>query len=179
MNIVLIGYRGAGKTVVGEKVAQTLAWPLLQLDTMITQFAGCSITEIVEKWGWEYFRDLESQAVTEAAKQSPCVIDTGGGVILREQNVRNLKQHGLLFWLKADANTIIDRIKHDTSRPSLSGNKTFIEEVQEMLQQRTPLYEKAQDVTVETAGRTINSIAAEIIELYRNLVKEKCHGVKH
>lgn len=178
MNIVLIGYRGAGKTVVGEKVAQKLAWPLLQLDAIITQCAGCSITEIVEKRGWEYFRDLESQAVAEAAQQDACVIDTGGGVILREQNVRTLKQNGLLFWLKADVDTIIDRIKYDTGRPSLSGNKTFIEEVQEILQQRTPLYQKAQDVTVETAGKTIDRIAGEIIEIYNVWIEQKRHDSK-
>ena len=171
MNIVLIGYRGTGKTAVGEKLAQSLAWPLLQLDNMIVGRAGCSIPEIVENSGWDYFRDLESQAVAEVAKNDSCVIDTGGGVILREQNVVHLKQNGLLFWLKADPDTIISRIKDDTSRPSLTGNKSFIEEVQEILQQRTPLYQKAQDVTIETAGRTIDSIADEIIEKYNKRIQ--------
>jgi shikimate kinase len=171
MNIVLIGYRGTGKTAVGKKLAQILAWPLLQLDDMIVRSAGSSIPEIVAKSGWDYFRDLESQAVAEAAKKDSCVIDTGGGVILREQNVVRLKQNGLLFWMKADPDTIISRIKDDTGRPSLTGNKSFIEEVREILQQRTPLYQKAQEVTIETAGKTIDSIADEIIEKYNNRIQ--------
>jgi shikimate kinase len=176
MNIVLIGYRGTGKTAVGEKLSQILAWPLLQLDDIIVQRAGCSIPEIVEKSGWDYFRDLESQVVAEAAKKDSCVIDTGGGVILRQQNVDHLKQHGLLFWLKADPDTIISRIKDDANRPSLTGNKSFIEEVQEILQQRTPLYQQAQDVTIETAGRTIDSIADEIIEQYNKRIQKPQKG---
>ena len=171
MNIVLIGYRGTGKTAVGEKLAQILAWPLLQLDDMIVGHAGCSIPEIVEESGWDYFRDLESQVVVEAAKKDSCIIDTGGGVILRQQNVDHLKQNGLLFWLKADPDTIISRIKDDANRPSLTGNKSFIEEVQEILQQRTPLYQHAQDITIETAGRTIDSIADEIVEEYNNRIQ--------
>jgi shikimate kinase len=171
MNIVLIGYRGTGKTAVGEKLAQILAWPLLRLDDMIVQRAGSSVPDIVQNSGWDYFRDLESQAVAEVIKGVSCVIDTGGGVILREQNVVLLKQNGILFWLKADPDTIISRIKDDANRPSLTGNKSFIEEVQEILQQRTPLYQKAQDVTIETAGRTIDSIVEEIIEKYNNRIQ--------
>ncbi len=128
--------------------------------------------EIVEKSGWDYFRDLESQVVAEAAKKDSCIIDTGGGVILRQQNVDHLKQNGLLFWLKADPDTIISRIKDDANRPSLTGNKSFIEEVQEVLQQRTPLYQQAQDVTIETAGRTIDSIADEIVEKYNKRIQK-------
>jgi shikimate kinase len=176
MNIVLIGYRGTGKTAVGKKVAQILAWPLLQLDDMIIQRTGCSIPEIVAKSGWDYFRDIESQVVAEAVKKDFRVIDTGGGVILRQQNVDLLKQNGLLFWLRADPDTIISRIKDNASRPSLTGNKSFIEEVQEILQQRTPLYQQAQDSIIETAGRTIDSIADEIIGKYNKRMKnpQKC-----
>jgi shikimate kinase len=176
MNIVLIGYRGTGKTVVGEKLAQILAWPLLRLDDLIVQRAGSSIPDIVKKSGWDYFRDLESQAVVETAKKNSCVIDTGGGVILRQQNVALLKQNGLLFWLKADPDTIVSRIKDDANRPSLTGNKSFVEEVQEILQQRTPLYQQAQDFTIETAERTIDSIADEIVEKYNKRIQKPQTG---
>jgi shikimate kinase len=176
MNIVLVGYRGTGKTAVGEKLAKILSWPLLQLDDMIVQRAGCSISKIVEKSGWDYFRDLESEAVAKAANKDSCIIDTGGGVILREQNVALLKENGILFWLKADPDTIISRIKDDANRPSLTGNKSFIEEVQEILQQRTPLYQMAQDVTIETSGRTIDSIADEIVEEYNKRLQKPQTG---
>jgi shikimate kinase len=170
MNIVLIGYRGTGKTAVGEKLTQILGWPLLQLDDLIEQRAGCTIPDMVAKFSWDYFRDLESQVVEEVAQTDFCIIDTGGGVILRQQNVDHLKQNGLLFWLRADPATIISRIKDAANRPSLTGNKSFIEEVQEIVQHRTPLYQKAQDVTIDTTGRTIDSIAEEIIEKYNNRI---------
>jgi len=166
MNIVLIGYRGTGKTAVGRQLAEKLGWLLLRLDNLIEQRAGSSIPEIVKNFGWDYFRDLESQVVEEAGKQDNCVIDTGGGVILRQQNVNHLKRNGLLFWLQADPDTIIERIKDEASRPSLTQGKTFIEEVREVLEQRLPLYQTASDHALATDTKTIDAVADQILEIY-------------
>jgi shikimate kinase len=166
MNIVLIGYRGTGKTAVGTRLAQMLGWPLMQLDEMIMQQEGRSISEIVAGSGWDYFRDLESRAVLAAAGHDACIIDTGGGVVLRSENVEQLKRTGLLFWLTADPATIRDRIKDDTQRPALTEGTSFTEEVETVLKQRLPLYMKARDVTIDTAGRTVDSLAEEIVRIY-------------
>lgn len=171
MNIVLIGYRGTGKTAVGKKLSHKLCQPLFQLDVLIEKHAGCSIPEIVKKHGWDYFRDLEAKLLEEVVKGDACIIDTGGGVVLRDENIDRLKKNGLLFWLTADPKTIISRIQDDTGRPSLTLGKSFLEEVEEVLQQRLPLYSKAQDFTVDTAGRTIDDIADEIIKLFNKGVQ--------
>ena len=171
MNIVLIGYRGTGKTAIGKKLSKKLGWPLVQLDEMIARKEGRSIPEIVAACGWDYFRDIESKAVEKAARQDKHIIDTSGGVVLRQRNIDALKINGLLFWLTADPAVIIERIKDDSSRPSLTGSKSFIEEVQEVLEQRLPLYKKAADVTIDTAGKSVDSSADEIIKIYNKRLK--------
>jgi shikimate kinase len=171
MNIVLIGYRGTGKTAVGKELSHKLGWPLVQLDAIIVEHEGCSIPAIVEQHGWNYFRDREAKLLQEIAEKDTCIIDTGGGVVLRQENIDRLKINGLLFWLNADPETITGRIQDDTNRPSLTAGKSFTEEVAEVLQQRLPLYMKAQDFIIDTAGRTIDSIADEIIKLFKKGAK--------
>ena len=172
MNIVLIGYRGTGKTAVGRELSHKLRRPLYQLDALIEKHEGCSIPKIVKKHGWDYFRNLEAELLAGVAERNACIIDTGGGVVLRKENIDRLKKNGLLFWLTADPQTIISRIQEGTGRPSLTPGKSFLEEVEEVLQQRLPLYRKAQDFTVDTAGRTIAGIADEIVELFKKRAQE-------
>jgi len=166
MNIVLIGYRGTGKTAVGKKLSHKLRRPLFQLDALIEKHEGSSISALVKKHGWDYFRDRESELLGSVANKDNCIIDTGGGVVLRRENIDRLKKNGLLFWLTADPETIIGRIQDDTGRPSLTPGKSFLEEVAEVLQQRLPLYMQAQDFTIDTRGKTIDAIADEIVKLF-------------
>jgi len=91
------------------------------------------------------------------------VIDTGGGAILRSDTVDKLKQTGTLFWLTASVDTITKRIGRDTQRPSLTGTKSFVDEVQDVLRERTPKYEAAADHVIATDGRSIVQIADEIL----------------
>ncbi len=163
MNVVLIGYRGTGKSTVGKIVAARLGRTLLSTDAEIVTRAGQSIPEIVAQHGWDYFRDLESQVCQELAGRDGLVIDTGGGAILRPQNVEALKKTGTLFWLTATVDTIAKRIGRDTQRPSLTGTKSFVEEIQEVLRERTPKYEAAADHVITTEGRSIVQIADEIL----------------
>jgi shikimate kinase len=171
MNIVLIGYRGTGKTAVGKKLSHKLRRPLYQLDAIIEKHEGAAIPKIVAQHGWDYFRDREAELLAEVAKKDSCIIDTGGGVVLRSENVGRLKSNGVLFWLTADPETIISRIHDDSGRPPLTPGKSFIEEVADVLQQRLPLYKKAQDFTVDTGGKTIDTIAGEIVKLFNKRVQ--------
>ena len=163
MNVVLIGYRGTGKSTVGKIVATRLGRTLLSTDAEIVTRAGQSIPDIVAQHGWDYFRDLESQVCQKLAGRDGLVIDTGGGAILRSQNVEALKKTGTLFWLTASVDTIAKRIGRDTQRPSLTGTKSFVEEIQEVLRERTPKYEAAADHVITTEGRSIVQIADEIL----------------
>ena len=163
MNIVLIGYRGTGKSTVGKMVAARLGRPVISTDAEIVKRAGKNIPEIVAQHGWEYFRDLESQVCGELAGQDAIVIDTGGGAILRSENVEQLKGNGILFWLTASVESIAQRIGRDNQRPSLTGTKSFVEEIEEVLRERTPKYRTAADHIIETDGRSILQIADEVL----------------
>lgn len=162
MNIVLIGYRGTGKSTVGKVLAGWLGRTLVSTDAEIVRRAGQTIPEIVARHGWDYFRDLESAVCQELAMRDGLIIDTGGGAILRSQNVDALKKTGKLFWLTASVATIASRIGGDTQRPSLTGTKSFVEEIQEVLSERTPQYQAAADHVVPTDGRSIAQIAETI-----------------
>jgi shikimate kinase len=163
MNVVLIGYRGTGKSTVGKIVAARLGRVLVSTDAEIVKLVGQSIPEIVEQHGWEYFRDLETKICQDLAGRDRVVIDTGGGAILRSQNVERLKRTGKLFWLTAPVETIAKRIGADTQRPSLTGTKSFIDEIQDVLRERTPKYQAAADYTIETDGKSTTQVADEIL----------------
>ena len=162
-NVVLIGYRGTGKSTVGKILAARLDRVLLSTDAEIVKLAGQTIPEIVEQHGWESLRDLESQVCQKLAVRQGLVIDTGGGIILRPQNVAVLKQIGTLFWLTASVETIAKRIGGDTQRPSLTGVKSFVDEIQEVMSERMPKYQAATDHVIETEGRSLQEVADEIL----------------
>lgn len=165
MNIVLIGYRGTGKSTVGKVLARRLDRDLLSTDTEVVKRANLSIPEIVQQHGWDYFRDMESTVCRDLSKRNEVIIDTGGGAILRPENVAALKRNGRLYWLTASVNSISARIGRDTQRPSLTGGKSFLEEIQDVLAQRTPAYQAAADYTIQTEGLTVNQVADSILRL--------------
>ncbi len=163
MNVVLIGYRGTGKSTVGKLVAARLDRVLVSTDAEIVKLVGQSIPEIVEQHGWEYFRDLETKICQDLAGRNGVVIDTGGGAILRSQNAEGLKRTGKLFWLTAPVESIAKRIGADTQRPSLTGTKSFLDEIQDVLRERTPKYQAAADYIIETDGKSTAQVADEIL----------------
>jgi shikimate kinase len=165
MNIVLIGYRGAGKSAVGRRLAARLGRKLVSTDAEIVKRAHHSIPEIVAQNGWEYFRDVESDICRELADRDQLVIDTGGGAILRTQNVEALKKNGTVFWLEASVETITKRIGGDTQRPSLTGTKSFVDEIQDVLQERTPKYQAAADHVIRTDDQPIDQLVETLLTL--------------
>lgn len=169
MNLVLIGYRGTGKSSVGRILAARLNRILVSTDEEIVKRAGTSIPEIVTRHGWNHFRDLESQVIRDVAGRDGLVVDTGGGAILRARNVEALKASGRLFWLTASVETIAQRISGDTNRPSLTGTKSFIEEIDDVLRERLPQYEAAADHIIATDGRSVDHIADDILRQFQTL----------
>ena len=166
MNLVLIGYRGTGKSVVGAILASRLAMRYIGMDAAIVERAGMAIPDIVEKCGWPGFRDLESAEARELAGLDNLVIDTGGGIIERPENIEALQKSAMIFWLKAKVDTIVSRIQGDTQRPSLTSGKSFTEEVAEVLERRIPKYRSAADHEIETDELPPEQIADRIIELW-------------
>ena len=165
MNIVLVGYRGTGKSTVGRLLASRLGRELVSTDAEIIKRAQRSIPEIVAQKGWEHFRDLESDICREFASRDQLVIDTGGGAILRVQNVEALKKNGTVFWLTASVETIAKRIGSNNQRPSLTGTKSFVDEIQDVLRERTPKYQAAADHSIATDNRSVNQLVETILTL--------------
>ncbi len=168
MNLVLIGYRGTGKSAVGELLARRLGMTLVNMDEAIVEKAGMRIPEIVEKQGWTHFRDLESEVARDLSGRDGLIIDTGGGVIERDENVATLKRNGVVFWLTAPVDVIVTRIEDGTERPALTDGKSFTDEVAEVLERRNPLYEAAAHHVVATEAGTPDEIAAAVIEIWQS-----------
>jgi shikimate kinase len=167
MNIVLIGYRGTGKSVVGKMVADRLKLKYVSMDARIVEMAGMPIPEIVAQFGWSKFRDMETQVAQEMAGLDDLVIDTGGGVIERPENITALSQNATIIWLKASPPVIVERIKDGTQRPALTRGKTFTEEVSEVLTQRTPKYQAAAHFAIDTDHLSMEQVAYGVIEVCR------------
>ncbi len=163
MNIVLIGYRGTGKSVVGKILAERLNMAYEGMDANIVKRAGMPIPQIVEKFGWPKFRDIETEEALDLADKDHLIIDTGGGVIERPKNIPALKKNGTVFWLKAAADTIVRRIQGDDQRPALVEGKTFTEEVAEVLENRLSKYQNAADCEIDTDQLTPEQVAQIII----------------
>ncbi len=168
MNLVLIGYRGTGKSVVGRIVARRLQMDYVGMDAGIVERAGMSIPEIVERHGWPGFRDMESELAAELARRDNLVIDTGGGVIERPENIAALKATGRIVWLTASVETIVSRIQDDTQRPALVAGKTFTEEVAEVLAARTARYQDASQYQIATDELSPDQVAETVMELWRS-----------
>ena len=170
-SIVLIGYRGAGKTAVGRALADRLGWPLVDTDALVETRAGRSIADIFADAGEDDFRTLEAAVVAGLRDQPPAVVSAGGGVVLRRANVAHLRSIGTVVWLRAPADVLWRRISGDAAtrrtRPDLTPTGGLAE-IERLLAARTSLYRSAADHEVDTTTMRPAEIAERIIELARD-----------
>lgn len=162
-NIFLIGFMGSGKSTVAQELHQALEFPLVEMDARIVQEQGMEITEIFSQQGEDYFRDLESRLVLDIGMEEASVVSCGGGVVLREQNVSNMKKSGKIVLLTATPETVYERVKNSAGRPVLNGNMN-VGYIAKLMEKRRAFYEEAADITVATDGRTIEEICQEILD---------------
>ena len=162
MNIVLTGFMGTGKSKIGKRLAKKLGMSYLDTDELIEEGEKDSISAIFKKRGEEYFRRLETKVVKEVALLDNFVISTGGGVVLREGNIRLLKKNAFIVCLFASPEVILKRTKGDDNRPLLGVNNQK-KRIEELLAFRKPYYEKA-DFSVDTSALDSEGVVEEIIE---------------
>ena len=161
----MLGYRGTGKSVISKILSEKLRMKLYKLDKMVTELSGKSIPEMVEQDGWESFRKLESEIVAEVCnKAKNSIIDCGGGVVLNDGNMVNLKREGVCILLTASLETIIKRIRHDKNRPSLEIGLSFEEEQRKIIAERESRYRIAADFICDTSQRRPIETAEKITE---------------
>lgn len=166
MNIVLMGFMGAGKTKVGHLIAERLGVPFVDTDDLVEDAAGRSIGEIFEYKGESAFRDMETQAIRDAVGRGEGVVALGGGAATFERNWEILKNSGALtIYLKADVDSIVERIGDQTHRPLLAGltREQIRQKVAQMLKEREPWYERADLVISSDNTRDKFTMADEVV----------------
>lgn len=161
--IVLIGFMGAGKSSVGRTLARITGLARYDTDEMIANRFGLSISEIFETHGEEKFREAETEALRQLAGKGQSIIVTGGGIVLRPQNVERLRELGTIFYLSADEETLFARISRRTTRPLLQTADPRAT-LRELLAARLSFYRSAADLEVDTSRLTHEEVARKILE---------------
>ena len=171
MNIILIGYRGSGKSTVGRSLAYRMRRRFVDTDDLIESKEG-KISDIVKSHGWDYFRGVEKRIVEEISQEDNLVIALGGGAVLDPDNTVNLERNGFIIWLKADREVLRKRMEQDprtfASRPTLTG-KGAVEELDEMIAYRNPFYDKAAKIQFDTSTLDVEAVVENIL----TVLKEK------
>lgn len=166
MNIILCGMMGVGKTSVGIKIAELTGRCWYDTDDLIVVKHG-KIMDIFEFYGEEYFRNLETQTIKEISKEDNLVVSTGGGAVLRKENVSILKKNSSkIVYLRANADTLMKRVSpEDNTRPLLAKNseESMRNRLEQLLAARSDIYSRVADYVVDTDGKTIEEVANEIL----------------
>ncbi len=161
--IILIGFMGAGKTTVGKLLSREKGMQFVDTDERIVKEQGRAIPDLFAQEGEPYFRRLETDLLKLMQEDiSPCVISAGGGMPVREENRRLLRELGCVIYLTAAKETILERIKNDGSRPMLKGGD-LKQKVEQLMREREALYRQAAHIEVRTDGRSVRHVV-QIIE---------------
>ena len=161
-NLILIGYMGSGKSTIGKQLAKKYQYDFLDTDEWIEHENGMTIKEMFAQRGENYFRNLETQALISFQNQiGQTILSTGGGMALSATNANLLRNLGIVIFLKVSKEVVIQRLQGDTTRPLLQG-EDFEKKIEQMLEQRDPLYESAAHYVIDTDGKTIEEVIEEI-----------------
>ena len=166
-NIALVGFMGTGKSSTGNHLADLAGFEFVDTDALIEKQTGKSISQIFSGHGEAMFRDLETQMGVALAGRQGLVIATGGGFILREENLETLKSHALVVCLWASPEVIFERVRFQDSRPLLKSPDPLAT-IRSMLAEREPVYRKA-DVLVNTEQRSCREVAVQILNHFHSM----------
>ena len=172
MNLYLIGYRGSGKSTVAPLLANLLGWTWLDSDEQVVLLAGCPVAQVFAEYGEACFREWETTVIEALSRRSNLVVATGGGALLAESNRRLMKDTGRRIWLKASPEVLWDRIQADarSNRPDLT-TKGGLEEVKQVLAERTNIYEACADYTINVESLSPEQIAQQIADWWNPVDK--------
>jgi shikimate kinase len=162
-NITLVGFMGTGKTTIATQLANRLKMRYVSTDDLIEKKQKRTINEIFQDGGEEKFRDIESDVIRDVSRVEGLVIDTGGGAVLRDENMACLKSCGVVICLMADEETIMERTKKYKHRPLLNVEDPK-RKIRDLLAKRAPFYAKA-DYTLDTGKLTARQVVEKIVEI--------------
>jgi shikimate kinase len=161
-NVFLIGPMGAGKTTIGRHLATLLHKRFVDVDHEIEKRTGVSIPVIFEIEGEEGFRRRESVVIEELTRDANIVLATGGGAVLLEDTRKVLKDRGTVVYLQADIDTLVERTRRDRNRPLLQTENPR-GKIEELLQQRDPVYREVAHIIVNTGQRASSNVARDVV----------------
>ncbi|NBX53639.1 MAG: shikimate kinase [Betaproteobacteria bacterium] len=168
---------GCGKSTVGRQLARRLDIPFVDSDHAIEQRLGCSIREYFERQGEARFREVETDVLTELARQTEGVLSTGGGSVLSEQNRALLRQTGPVFYLYASPQELFRRLRHDRKRPLLQVNDP-LQRLQDLFALRDPLYRAAAHHVIESPRPSVGAMVQGVMQhLERSVEPAQALGV--
>jgi shikimate kinase len=167
-SIVLIGFMGAGKSSAGRALARRTGLPRFDTDEIVSARFGLAVTEIFAQFGEEQFRDAETEALRQLSSGTAAIIVTGGGIVLRPENVKILRELGSVISLEADEETLFRRIARRSTRPLLQTENPRATLV-ELLRKREPLYRQAADIRLDTSRLTHDEVAEAILKSMEKL----------
>jgi len=166
--ILLIGFRGAGKSTLGALLAQNLNWQYVSTDLILEQRHQKKIAEMVKESGWKSFREAEHSIIQDIEDRYNVVIDCGGGVIEREDNMDLLKTDSLIIWVDAKLEDLRKRIsKNLDERPHLTRSNLQLD-IKENYQRRKPLYHKYAHMKVDSSENSPQELCQKILNRYRS-----------
>jgi len=160
-NIYLVGPMGSGKTAVGRRLAVLLDKQFLDTDAEIEKRTGVDVRYIFEKEGEARFREREREVIAELTGLDGVVVATGGGVVLDPANRERLATTGTVVYLETSVDALVQRTRSNKTRPLLM-NTDPRSALERLMTARQPLYEAVADLKVETTGRTVRAVAADI-----------------
>ena len=163
-NIILTGFMGTGKTVVGKELSDILSMKLIDVDSEIEKSCGMKIGDIFRDLGEEQFRNIETEMIRKIANERHSIISTGGGAVIREENMQVLRENGIIFCLCAGPGTVLKRTARSSERPLLKVDDPM-KKIIDLMYYRKPFYEKA-GIMIDTENKNPLQIAEEIAEIY-------------
>ena len=161
-NIALVGFMGTGKTAAGKLLAGKLGKEFIELDALVEKKAGKTIPQIFQQDGEVAFRELEIEATRDGAGRKNAVIACGGGVVLNQINIDRLRKHGVIVYLTASPEVILERTSSDKDERPLLATEDKAAQVKALLAFREPFYQRAADITVDTSGMTVAQVVEKI-----------------
>jgi len=165
-NVYLVGMMGAGKTTIGRALAQKTGQEFVDTDRLLVERTGVPVATIFEIEGEEGFRRRESTIIAELAKRTGCVVATGGGAVLAEENRRLMRASGTVVYLRARLESLWERTRHDASRPLLATPDPRAT-LSTLLERRDPLYQEAAHVVIETSSQAASTLAGRVLAALR------------
>lgn len=160
-NIYFIGFMGTGKSTISKKLSAAIGYQEIDTDYKIAEKENMRISEIFEKYGEAYFRNLETEFLKEMQKKEGCIISCGGGMVLRRENVELMKENGVIVLLTATPETVLKRVENGKERPILNGHMN-VEYIEELMEKRRVYYEAAGEIIIATDGKETGEIVEEL-----------------